>query len=524
MSNLKKRIEGLITSTASVEAKTACNEALNKYSEYSKFNLTSESLTQVEASIAESLIPVLESITDSAVEDFLTVEKRIIGMNNLGVKAAIKSIKESTMASHPTFIYVAERLSKLESYPEWMVAEQVAEQLSAYAWEPVVKECLNTLNTNIKKYAEDINIYRAVDEAKNSRSEFLVSGLQKTIDAYLNNRSASNRKTLLENLSKYLYDPNIKNLYNVVLESEKSFQLKANNNDAVVTNVYSPIIVNEDEEIFAVHGKPYIKKGNDVRPLVQEEIEILPNHFTAISSFLSQPNVEVKENAIRVFTRDKKVELVEETEGLGIYINGKKVTMNEFHSAYLNSGIFRFEEKDVISAVNLVAENWDSIFELDFVKSIFPKHISNRRADVFNLDGKTHIYTVDGMMKEEKFYADCNVTQSRNLVLEFASFDLGLSFKEFLKEEEKTITKLQESKKEYFDAITYLEERQRTLELIEDEEIRESAEVKELIAAISEEISSLKESYYEVQNKINSLTTVSEGATVGDEAEYLKKK
>jgi len=524
MSNLKQRIEGLVSSTNSLEAKDICNEALKQFSEYATFNLTAVASEQVDAAIAESIISKLDGIQESEVSNFLTIEKRLHGMNNLGVKKALGSLDESEVAKHATFKYVVEKLKAFNNAPEWAVIENVISVLDPYKWDPTVKENLAVLETNFKKYEEDIKIYKAVDAAKNSRSNFVYSGVEKVVENYLNYRTAANRTALLESLNKYVYDVNIKNLYNVVLESDRSFQLKAGSNDAFIGKIYSPIIVQENSEIFAVHGKAYAKTGSNIRPLDENEIKALPASFTFISKYLTQPNVEISENKMKIFSKDKKVELIEEADGLGIFINNKKVTLNEFHTVYLNSGIFRFEEKDVISAVNTIVESWDSIFELDFVKSLFPKGIPSRRADVFKLNEKTFINTVDAIMNEEKFYSDCNATQSRNLVLEFAKYDLGNAYTDFLKVEEKELKELETKQSEIFEAIEYLESKRTQLTSITDEAIRESDEVKSLVEAIDEEIATVKNSYYDVKNKINNLTYVAEGASVGDEVEFEKKK
>jgi hypothetical protein len=526
MSNLKKRIEGLASITGSAEAKSACNEALKSFAEFTNFNLPANAVEQFENGIAEALISKLENLAEAEVADFVNIEKRIFGMRNLGVKKAFESIKNSDIAKHPATMYMLEKMKHVENAPEWLVIEEVISALTPYTWDPVVKENLDAISTSFNKFNEDIKIYRAVTEAKNSRSSFLMSGLEKHIDNYLNYRTAANRTTLLENLSKFSYDPNIRSIYNVVLETETSFQLKEGRSDAWVTKVYSPVIITESDEIFAVHGKAYVKNGNNMRPLVEEEYKKLPEHFTFLSAFLSQPNVEIHENRMKIFSKDKKVELVEESEGLGIYVNEKRVSLQDFHKIYLNSGIFRFEEKDTITAVSKIAENWDSIMELDFVKSIYPKGIPSRRADVFRLGNKTHINTIDTVMSESKFYPDCNNTQSRNMVLEFAKFDLGLTFKDYLANEEAKLAELEEKKKEFLDAIAYLESKKNQLDSIEDVEVRESEEVSDLVTSLSEEISALKEEYFNVQNEITALSKVDEGLGVaaGDEVEHLKKK
>ena len=526
MSNLKKRIEGLKSSTTSSDAIGACHEALAQYTEYAKLNLTSGAIAQIETSVAEALVSKIEHIDEAAVKDFVSTERNLIIRNRLGVAKALRAISESDSSKHPAMFYVLEKLKNTETAPEWMIIEEVINALTPFEWEPVVKEQLNTLKVTKEKFNEDIKIFRAVYEAENSRSSFIVSGLKKDIDTYVNSRTSANRVALLEKLSKYNYDVNIRSLYNVVLESERGFQLKAGSNDAFVKNVYSPVIITEGEEIFAVYGKPYVKKGNTMRPLTESEAKQLPDSFSFLSAFLSQPNVEISENRVKIFSRDKKVEIVEEAQDLSIMINGKKVSRPEFHNVYLNAGIFRFEEKDVITAVGKIVESWDSIFELDFAKSVTPKGIPSRRADVFKLGDNTFIYTTDGMMKENKFYPNCNATQSRNLVLEFATFDLALTFKDYLMNEEAEINKLEERRTEFMTAINYLDGRKKLLENHSDIEVRESAEVKELLVAIDEEISSLKSDYFDVQTSINSFKNVNEGlgTAVGDEVEYLKKK
>ena len=526
MSNLKNRIEGLLSSTSTIEVVNTCNEALKKYSEYTAFNLPLNQTEEIESTIAEMLISELENIKESAVNDFITVEKRIHGMKNLGVRKAITALRESELAKHPASMYVLERLFSMEHSAEWMVAEAFCESLARFEWDSVVKEHLNVITSNIEKYKEDIKIYRAVHEGKNSRSSFIFNSIDNQINEYLNKRTSANRSELLETLSKHTYDPNVKSLYAIIAESDTSFNLKSNRNDAFVNKIYSPVVISESDEVFAVYGKAYVKNGNNMRPLVEEEYKKLPKHFTFISTFLNQDNVEVKESHIKIFSKDKKVEIIEESEGLVISINGKKVNINEFHQVYLNSGIFRFDEKEVINAVSILVENWDTIFELDYAKSIFPRTNPNRRADIFKLDEKTYINTWDSVMQESKFYNDCNATQARNMIMEFASYDLGETFRDFLVNEEKVIKELTEQKEEYFTAINFLTDKKTQLENHPNQEVRESDEVKELVLSLDEEISTLKEEYRNIQNKINNVSYVAEGlgASVGDEVEHLKKK
>jgi hypothetical protein len=524
--NLKQRIEDLASSTSSDQAVVACKEALAKYAEYASFILPTHLSEQFEVSVSETLIEKLEGIKDEATANFLMVEKRIVGMNNMGVRKAIAALNDSDMKNSPATVYVLEHLKKLQHLPEWMVVENTIQSLSKFEWHSLVKEHLNIMKANFEKYAEDIKIYQAVDEAKKSTSNFIMSGLEGEINGYLNTRTTTSRTKLMESLGKHLYDQNVRSVYNVIADTAKNFQLAANGREATVAKIYSPVIINEDNEVFSVHGKAYVKSGSNMRPLNEEERKVLPSYFDWMSSFLSQPNVEVSEGKIKIYSRDKKVEIIEEDEVLSITINGKTVSINEFNNIYLKAGIFNMQEKEVINAVHQLVEKWNLIFELDFAKSIQPTGMPNRRVDIFNLGEKIHVNKVDYLMKENLFHEDCNAVQAKNLVLEFAHYDITNAFSSMLNEKEAELRKLDDSKKKVLETITYLEERKNLLSSVDDEDVLESDEYKEVLSLIESELNSVKSIYSEINNRQRELTTLEEGlgANVGDEVEYLKKK
>ena len=526
MSNLKKRIESLQGATQDPAVKAACNEALTKIvgsistvSPYSQVSI-------IEETIANALIEAFEGIDETVTRDFIEVENRIMGMNNLGVRRAVNAVLEDDLAKHPSVRYVVEGLLRLKEIPEWLGAQTAVEALSQFDWSPIVKEQVNILRENLNKYSEDIKIYKAVAEAKGTKSNYLMSGIEKDIDSYLNRRTASNRAKLLETLNKFAFDPAIKSLYNVIAESAKGFQIKADSNDAYFKPVYSPVFVNEGAESFLVNGKAFAKTGDDIKTLSEAEIQHLPENFVWLANYLNQPNVEISESTIKIWSKDKKVEIFEENGNASVKVNGRTVTNADFEKIYLNSGIFRLEEREVLSAVYKIVENWSMIFELDFVKSIYSHSNANRRVDVFRCGEKIHMNKVDTMMNENVFIADCNGTQSRNMVLEFMNYDLGKTFKDLLNKDEVRLNELNARKQEYVDAISYLETRKEKINSITDPAVRESEEIKEILEAISEEITLLNQSYGKVQQEIKKFTTVTEGVgvNVNDKVEHLKKK
>jgi len=550
MMNLKKRIEHLYNSTQILEVREACLEAGKLLTPAKTSSLTpalqnsflmagasfkieetnqSFAPAKSEDEVLAGLIESIQGIDETVTKDFIRVERRIQGINNLGVRTSIESIMKEDVSKHPSVRYIIESLHKMSELPEWLVAERVVESLAQFEWIPVVKENIAGLKENIKLYSEDIKIYKSIYEIKNSGASYLMTTVNESIDNYLNHRTASNRAKLLESLSKYIFNPQIKNLYNVVTESADGFQIKANSNDAYVKTIYSPVYVKEGKEYFVVYGKAYEKNGNDVTPLTTTAVQYLPENFMWIANFINQSNVEIKENTVKIFSRDKKVEIIEEASGaLSLSINGKSVSRVDFEKFYLNSGIFRVEEREVINAVQKLVENWESLYELDFIKSIFSASNPYRRIDVFSCNEKMHMNKIDTMMKEDEFYANCNATQTRNMVLEFMSYDLGNSLTSVLSIDESHIKDLQEKKQNFLDAITYLDARRAKIDAIQDVAVRESSEIVEIYSAITEEINGLKEGYAQAEQEIKKYTTaaVSEGvgANVGDEVEHLKKK
>ena len=517
--NLKQRIEDLMARTDSPAVMENCKSAIAKFNEFAALNLPAAVMGKMEDVIAEEFIGSLSD--EGAILEFSD-----IAINNLGVRSAIAELGKVDTSKNMPLRYVLEKVSVLGQQPEWLVYEQFISALKPFDFEPVVLETINNIKANANKYAEDIKIHRAIYEAKVSKANYILPTVQPEIDAYLSTRTASARTVLIEKLNKYIFDPTVKKLYNIIIESAQSFEIKATSNDAIVRKVYSPVIVTNENETFVVHGKVFKKSGNDITPLEEGEIAYLPEGFVALANFINQPNVEMGENTMKIFSRDKKVTITESEEGaLTIAVNERTTTPEEFSKIYLTSGMFNSAEIDVLRTVNTIVENWNTIFEIDYAKSIYSKAYPNRRADIFRCGDKMHVNTVDSLMQENLFHSNCTAHQSRNHILEFVNYDLSRTFEDLMTPEKREIAALESKKGEYAEAIQYLEERLNLLES-QEEIVRNAPEVKELIEAISEEISSLKKDYFENQTKINSLTKVTEGvgANVGDSAEYLKKK
>jgi hypothetical protein len=313
----------------------------------------------------------------------------------------------------------------------------------------------------------------------------------------------------------------MKNLYNFLGEAERNFHVASTDNTCTVERVYSPVFLGEGFELFTANGKIYKKEGNTISVANESEVSSIPASFFAVSDIFAKNNVTVSEGSVKIYSGDKKVEITESE----VKINEKAVDTADIHKVYLNSGVFKMSERENINHIYTIKENWSTLCEMDFAKVISSKAEPHKTVTVFFMGENIFVNKKNSLMKEDVFYADCNATQTKNLVMEYMKFDLTSSFTSLLNEESKAVKESLALKEELVTAIAHLNEQKAKLENL-SHGLSEKTEVKEIITAIDEEIVFLKSEYSKVDSAERSTTKVDEGMgfNVGDEAELGKKK
>jgi hypothetical protein len=524
MSKLQNRIENLQSKTTSTAVLEACNEAINKIQKNQSFSVSAAENQMLESEVISDLVESLSKVEDEAAKQFVSmvmVEKRVENLDNLGVKKAVAAIRESSIVNHPAFTYVFEKVAAMAKQPEWMVIESAISALTPFNWDATVNECLIALTENADKYREEIKIYSIVENLKKSSSSYLLPSISNLLESYLTNRGSSERVRLMERASQFLFDPHVKSLHNFLAESERAFHVATNDNSCTVNRVYSPIVLSEACEYFIVEGQVYKKFEDTISIANEEEINALPESFKAVAEILSWDNTVVSEGNVKVYSGDKIIEVTESE----VKINGHAVTTSDIHKVYLNSGVFKMNERKHIDAIFVIKENWNTIFEMDMVKTIKSKVDPAKTVSIFFVGENIYINKSNRMMNENVFYKNCTAIQTKNLVMEYMKTDISSTFSQLLNEEEKQIKEANRLKEEFIQAINYLNEQRQKLESAVAS-IGESQEIKDLISAIDEEISFVKAEYSKVSAAQTSATTISEGmgVNVGDEATLGKKK
>ncbi len=502
MLKLKDRITILKSRTTSQEAVELANAAL----EACKSNGFMDSV------VAENLVKDLEGIDDAEVKNFVAREQRFIEISNLGVKEAYQNVIGGDLMHYPTIKPMLESMKQqVNTLPEYVTAPHFISALQQYSWNPELKTDLDKISETVEKYKEDIALANFMYEFKNSNGSYLSKMFEAELDNYFVDRTDTNRKKVLEKINPYLFDANIKQLHDILIVSEGGFQIDANG-EVIIEKIYSPVLINENEDIFFASNRFLRKRGNTITALSEEEIKALPKNFVDVSLFLSYPNVSVYESKIAIITEsgNKKVEIITEGEKPVLKLNGKEMSYQMFTKYFMNEGVFRKSDNNVLYQISVLFENVDNIYEIDYGKKLISKSNRGQWVDIYKTDGKIFVTKVDESQKKNEFISNINAHQTKQLVLEHLRFDITESLRDLMPQEKEKLENLTKQKGELLEAIKLLTDKKITvLEQIKTNPVlRANKEVKDLLEAIDVEVEKLKEQEHVVRNMIKSLTTV----------------
>lgn len=504
MLKLKNRISLLKETTTNEDVVKLSNIAMDSCK-------SSEPLNNI---VAEALVKDLEPfIDDIATKKFIIREKRLIAINNLGVKDLIGKIMESELIHNQSIKYNINSFAQhLDTTSEYFLAKPFMEQFQNISWHKDVKEGFAKINENLKKYEDDIALCSFIHEFNFSAGEYLSKFFMNEFDMYFTERDEYTKKQLLEKIQPYLHDNMLRSLNEFLRSSSNDFQAYSDN-VAEVKNIYSPVIVKENSEIFYSSGRFLKKTKNKLSELTEKEIKDLPQSFMMMAEFVNRPNVKVSDNDVTVYTSDKKVKIMKEGANTIIVLNDKQLAPQAFSRFFMNEGIFRPSDNDILANCMNLYENFDNLYEIDYGKRISSKIYENQWVDVFKLDKNVAVSKIDGFNKTNHFYSEMNATQTRNLVLEHIGFDISKSFRDLLPEEQLKVDSYNKDIVEIDESIEFLTNKKNDIvtEINESAILRNDKRINDIISAIDDELVSLKEKKLIIKNILSQFETINIG-------------
>ena len=158
--------------TGSVEVKNICESALSTITSSIYNGVTPDAKHEIENITIKNLFNSLSKYNSlSEVNEWVSSQKRVYSVKNLGVREAITKLNESK-----------ELKAVLEQFKEALdrgvhetrLYEQFISALSPFGYFPTVGNAIKEISDRVSQYKNDVDITKIIETMKESRSSYLV--------------------------------------------------------------------------------------------------------------------------------------------------------------------------------------------------------------------------------------------------------------------------------------------------------------------------------------------------------------
>lgn len=487
-----EKINELKNSTNSKEVEKFCENAISAISSAIYNGVTPEAKKEIENIALKNLFENLSNIEDQSIKDWVSNQKRLFTIRNLGVREAVNSLKENKELDE-ILIHFRDAIDK--GIHESRLYEQFITALSPFGYFPTVGNAIQAVSDRVSKYKTDVDIVKILETMKETRSNYLVPLIEDVVNNYLSNKNKQTKNQLTETLMKFTYDPFVRDIASLLTLDATELQLEYANAQCDIDKVYSPILfLGENEAVFSVNKAYYIKKGNNVNRLPDVEVLKLDEEFKTLCETLANPNISINKNGLTIYYGNDKAFINED----GVLVNDKQMTNEEFKNA---EEISKWKgNKGFYQLVEFLRSNYNEIAEVDFVKRVYLKEHENHSADVFKLRDNVFITTHNTEMGKSTFYRNINPIQAKNIMMEHLRYDVTKLVESLLPDEEKIMSQIKETKESY---NSYISELQNKIEDFENKPFGKDVN-EQVVDALKEELNEVKNEYKDYLNHVES--------------------
>jgi hypothetical protein len=490
-----EKIKQLKNQTGLSKVKELCETAISGLSSALYNNVTPEARYEIEAFSVKNLFEGLGKVEDEKVKTWLSNQKRVYAIKNLGVRESINSLLGSEGKTNYALKATLENFKvHIENeIPEVRLYEEFISAMQSFSYFPKVGNAIKAIEDRVDNYKSDVSISKIIETMKETRSNYLIPLIEDAVQNYLDNKTTQNKSFLKEMLIKFSYDPFVRDIINLVTLDATELQLEYANAQCDIEKVYSPILyLGENEAVFSVKGLFYVKKGNIVSRLYEKDTNRLDREFVNLCEAINNPNVIITSKNITVYEGKDKAVITDSK----VIINEKEISAKEFAEGaeiahWTGKGSF-------LLLIETLRKNFNEIAEVDFAKRVYLKENENHAADVFKLRGNVFISTHSSVDGKSTFYRNINPIQAKGIMMEHLRYDVSRLFEGLLPEEEKIMEEIEETKKEYTNYISLLESK--ISEFNNELSKTNSLLSKKVIDALLEELSEIQNDYKDYLN------------------------
>jgi hypothetical protein len=429
---------------------------------------------------------------------------------SFGLTNTVSALKNSSIYELPAGKILLEKYEHLlfnKGISEAFLIEGLIEDLRSFSWENSVAPVLENLSDTYEKNRREVEVLKTYETIKGASGKELFSDATSQMKNWLVSEKRTS-DTLIHGLKRFGFNPMVRNLVSFLSIYENNetgkFNVGYDNDVCEVTNIYSPVHVNENESIFYASGK-FFKLDGDTNSIFECEMEEVPAELADKAQVLADRDIKIGNNKISLNLGNNRIEIVFENETKNIYFDGKKISEEDLPAVVSVSTNNLLEGSNhKITKAMFVSNVAEELVDLDFGKKIKSKIYEGVEANIFKIEGKIYVQTVNPSMRLNKMY-EANATQAINIVQDFLKYDISESLTEFLDGEKAFLSIMKNDKKEIVNNIEILESELRKIDQAKEQNplIVNSQELVSLQEGIENEIESLKDRWNQINVEIS---------------------
>lgn len=464
-----------------------------------------------QAPVASSFLngSTAQHLNESAFPDMSTKATKRTSFS-FGVLNTISALRNSSLNELPAGKILLEKYNYLlidKGISESFIIEGLLNDLKSFSWENSVKPVLENLTNTFESNRREVEVLKTYETIKNNAGRELFSDATDQMKNWLSSEKRTS-DTLVHGLKRFGFNPMVRNLVSFLSVYENQgagskFNVGFDNNVCEISNIYSPVYVNETEVVFYSSGK-FLKLQESEGAIYECEMDEVPAELQNKALILADRNVKVENNKILLTLGNNKIEISFANESKTIFFDGKEIREEDLPLAVsvTTNNLLENSNYNINKAI-FIAKVADEIIDLDFGKRIKSKVYEGVEANVFKIGGSIYVQTVNPAMRLNKIY-EANATQAINIVKDFIKYDISESLTEFLEGEEAFLSVMKNDKNEIIKNIDLLESELRKLDVVKEQNplIANSDELVSLEEGIENEIESLKDRWNQINVEI----------------------
>ena len=314
----------------------------------------------------------------------------------------------------------------------------------------------------------------------------------------------------------YAFNPSVRNLINFLNVNESKTNKNRLNipqiaqNESYVDRVYSPVFTNEGDFAFVIGGSIFEAADGELYKISEEQaFEKFGGEFVNLISILKDPKIKIDESGVNFYVGKKVIKITEGLEGSpNVYLGNTQLKFRSLPElgkiiGLEISSVSGYNDMKVVNQIASVYENFSSIVELDFAKSLVSRIYEGLRINLFKWDGALYLQKINESMRENSVYR-VNSLQAVKMVKESLRYDISEGLTEFLDGELRSKAIMVNDRSEILSNIGKVEkELSKIQEAMKNPIVANESAIKEAEALLKRELKVLRNKWTAVNEEID---------------------